>query len=237
MLYFDKWVFFKQEKNRMARRSKISKSLEIAENFLLAFDSYFRDPEWVINQMWFDTLQVKKGVERLVEKGILDKNLNFKKTPQDTLSLVNKKWDRHWRLISFDIPQKRRNERDKIRRLLYKLGFRGLQRSVWITPLSVNFYLEKIDDTVSDSSHYCIFIGKLRKENPKDLVKDLWNVEEWSKRAVNLRTELESSELNNELKEKFWNLAYDHPRVPLDLLPNLWPLESVVKLFIQKANS
>ncbi len=219
----------------MARRSKISKSLEIAENFLVAFDSYFRDPQWVIEQLWYEAPIVEKGVKRLVKKGILGNDLKFKSPPKDTLSIVNKKWDRLWRIISFDIPQKYRNERDKIRRMLRKLGFRGLQRSVWISPLSVDFYLKKIDDVISDSSSYFIFVGEIRKENPKELVKELWSIEDWSRRSVSLKKEIKMSELNNKLKKNFWTLIYDHPRVPLELLPDNWPLKNLIDCYTKKA--
>ncbi len=45
-----------------------------------------------------------------------------------------KKWDRRWRIVIFDIPEKRRNERDRIRVLMRSFGFERLQDSVWIYP-------------------------------------------------------------------------------------------------------
>ena len=45
-----------------------------------------------------------------------------------------KKWDEKWRLLIFDIPEKRRMVRDKIRRFLQSVGFVRLQDSVWVHP-------------------------------------------------------------------------------------------------------
>lgn len=45
-----------------------------------------------------------------------------------------KKWDGRWRILSFDIPNRREPARFKIRHSLQTAGFILLQRSVWIYP-------------------------------------------------------------------------------------------------------
>jgi len=45
-----------------------------------------------------------------------------------------KKWDRKWRVIIFDIPEKKRNIREKVRHLFVSAGFLRLQDSVWVYP-------------------------------------------------------------------------------------------------------
>lgn len=45
-----------------------------------------------------------------------------------------KKWDRKWRVIIFDIPEKKRNVRQQIRNLFVSAGFYRLQDSVWVYP-------------------------------------------------------------------------------------------------------
>ncbi|MCK4744990.1 CRISPR-associated endonuclease Cas2 [Candidatus Parcubacteria bacterium] len=44
------------------------------------------------------------------------------------------KWDKKWRVIIFDIPEKKRSARDCFRGILLDLGFQKLQNSVWISP-------------------------------------------------------------------------------------------------------
>ncbi|MDO8517839.1 MAG: hypothetical protein Q7S26_00910 [bacterium] len=45
-----------------------------------------------------------------------------------------KRWDKKWRILIFDIPERRRKTRDQIRITLVTLGFRRLQDSVWVYP-------------------------------------------------------------------------------------------------------
>ena len=47
---------------------------------------------------------------------------------------IPKRWDGKWRLLIFDIPERRRKERDQIRATLVSLGFHRLQDSVWVYP-------------------------------------------------------------------------------------------------------
>lgn len=45
-----------------------------------------------------------------------------------------RRWDGRWRVLIFDVPEKRKHERDALRKMLQRLGFRYLQRSVWVYP-------------------------------------------------------------------------------------------------------
>ncbi len=44
------------------------------------------------------------------------------------------RWDRRWRIVIFDISQKQRAQRDRVRDILKRLGFYRLQNSVWAHP-------------------------------------------------------------------------------------------------------
>lgn len=45
-----------------------------------------------------------------------------------------KKWDRRWRMIVFDVPERRRRVRNRLRAVMLDIGFVRLQDSVWIYP-------------------------------------------------------------------------------------------------------
>ncbi|MEK7068356.1 MAG: hypothetical protein AAB964_00920, partial [Patescibacteria group bacterium] len=47
---------------------------------------------------------------------------------------AQKKWDRKWRVICFDIPEKRKYVRHLIQHKLVELGFYRLQDSVFVSP-------------------------------------------------------------------------------------------------------
>ena len=45
-----------------------------------------------------------------------------------------KRWDHKWRVLIFDIPERRKATREKVRRTLITIGFERLQDSVWVYP-------------------------------------------------------------------------------------------------------
>ena len=57
-----------------------------------------------------------------------------------------KKWDGKWRLVIFDIPEKERGARDGIRNKLYSLGFKQIQKSVFVYPFECSKEIHFICD-------------------------------------------------------------------------------------------
>ncbi len=62
----------------------------------------------------------------------------LKKLQQFNITHINiprqKQWDKQWRLVFFDIPEKHKAGRDALTRKLKELGFYPLQRSVLVHP-------------------------------------------------------------------------------------------------------
>ncbi len=92
-----------------------------------------------------DYLEQENGTTKIVltEKGKL-KTLEFK---IDAIKIPKPlKWDNRWRLVMFDIPEKRRSERNVLREKLKELGFKEIQKSVFIHPFpcldEINFITE-----------------------------------------------------------------------------------------------
>ncbi|MEX2013814.1 MAG: CRISPR-associated endonuclease Cas2 [Parcubacteria group bacterium] len=89
---------------------------------------------------------VSSSASRMVKKGLLKYNGKFYDlTPLGQEHLRRwefgnfklnkpKKWDGKWRLVIFDIPDKKRKTRDQLRVLLRSAGFYLLQESVWVYP-------------------------------------------------------------------------------------------------------
>ena len=67
---------------------------------------------------------------QLTEKGIQ----RFQRFQNKIGSTQTKEWDEKWRVIIFDILEKRRKIRDRLRVELAHIGFRKLQNSVWVYP-------------------------------------------------------------------------------------------------------
>lgn len=60
-----------------------------------------------------------------------------------------KKWDKKWRVVIFDIPEKNKKAREALRKKLKDMEFRELQKSVFISPFEcedeINFITEVFD--------------------------------------------------------------------------------------------
>lgn len=74
-------------------------------------------------------LLYKKGLLQITNKGrfYLAKETSYEK-------FKNKKWGGKWRVLIFDIPEKKKFIREQIRSALHSIGFMRLQNSVWIFP-------------------------------------------------------------------------------------------------------
>jgi len=89
---------------------------------------------------------IKRSRSTLIKKGLLQSKDGFLRLTPKGESFIQrlemadfkikrpKKWDGQWRVLIFDIPEKRRALRDKIRITLVAIGFARLQHSVWIYP-------------------------------------------------------------------------------------------------------
>jgi len=85
--------------------------------------------------------------KRLREQGLIelisDKELIFRLTDQgkdkalwEKMKNSEEKWDGRWRIVIWDIPEKRRLARDLLRFKLKQLGFIQWQKSVWATKIN-----------------------------------------------------------------------------------------------------
>ncbi len=67
-------------------------------------------------------------------------------------------WDGKWRVVIFDISEKRRAQRDKLRRELLGIGFIRLQNSVWVYPYDCEEFIKllKADYQVGKNVLYIV---------------------------------------------------------------------------------
>ena len=89
---------------------------------------------------------INSSRSRLLQKGLLASQDGFLRlTPKGEKVLralevrdfhlqKPKRWDGKWRVLIFDVPEKRKKTREQIRQALLQIGFVRLQDSVWIYP-------------------------------------------------------------------------------------------------------
>ena len=69
-----------------------------------------------------------------------------------------KEWDKKWRLIIFDIPEKKRGGRVAFRKKLNDMGFYQCQKSAWIHPFPCLEEIEFVKDVFNLKSFVKIFL-------------------------------------------------------------------------------
>ncbi|MDP2648534.1 MAG: hypothetical protein U1D26_00645 [Patescibacteria group bacterium] len=75
----------------------------------------------------------ERGKLRLTPKGERElKSLEWKQYMREPKK--PRRWDKKWRVLIFDIPEKKRALRNRIRSTLRAFGFTQLQGSVWVYP-------------------------------------------------------------------------------------------------------
>ncbi len=107
----------------------------------------------------------KKGnqVVKITEKG--NKKV-LKYQVNDLKITIPKKWDKMWRLVIFDIPEKHKRARDAITLKLQDMGFYALQKSVFISPYECKNEVDFIFSVfkIRDYVHYFV-VKKLEHED------------------------------------------------------------------------
>ena len=97
------------------------------------------------------------------------------KSAFDQLKIDKKKpWDRIWRIVAFDIPNKHKWARDGFRRKLLSLGFYRLQKSLFIIPFACGQELEFLAGIYNISGH--IKLIKTQDINGDEEIKEFFGL-------------------------------------------------------------
>ena len=73
-----------------------------------------------------------KKYARITEEG--GKILAFEQEKAKLSNIKKKRWNGRWRVVIFDVPERRRVVRDRLRDIMKEVGFVRLQDSVWVFP-------------------------------------------------------------------------------------------------------
>lgn len=133
----------------------------VAVTGLLAFAAIapnaLRLLEYLPNEKYNLKYRMKSVAGRLVSKGyviwverdgkkylrLTDAGKKALALEQAKVALKNqkKKWDGRWRMIVFDVPERRRHIRVRLRDFMRNVGFVRLQDSVWVYPYDCEDYI------------------------------------------------------------------------------------------------
>jgi len=118
---------------------------------------------------------IEKGDKIHIKITANGKNL-LKRFDYDDLELLKtKKWDKKWRLVIFDIPEKKKKERLAISKKLKDIGFYPMQKSVFIYPYDCRDEIDFICEFLSISRYVNYCVVEFLDKNEGDL-RSFFNV-------------------------------------------------------------
>lgn len=146
-------------------------------------------------------------------------------------------WDGKLYLITYDIPENRRKDRDSLRYFLKKFGCGQLQQSVWVTPHNPKGVLEEIvkenriagDIIISDTGKD----GNIGRTNFKELMGRVYDLKKINDRYAEYIEMYRSGSFNTREQAifKFLSIVGDDPQLPYELLPEDWLGDKAHSLF------
>lgn len=140
---------------------------------------------------------------------------------------LKRPWDKRIYLVTYDIPEKARKKRDKLRLFLDQISCKSLQKSTFLTPYNprqlINEFSQhlKIPGTiiVSDVGRD----GGVGETNIQDLLVKLYQLESINDKYKQFIQN--SKDRNTSLREllfEYLSILKDDPQLPFALLPKDW---------------
>ena len=148
-------------------------------------------------------------------------------------------WDGKIYLVTYDIAEKRRGDRDTLRRYLEKIGCGLLQNSVWIAPYNPR---ETLRDFVKERGLGGAVIisdvgkdGNIGQTTLKELVADVYNLhqinEEYKDFLHEFKGKKKDDSTPSQVAFQFFAILDEDPQLPFELLPLDWKGDEAYELF------
>lgn len=113
---------------------------------------------------------------------------------------LTKKWNKHWVIVIFDIEEKSKGVRERLRNKLKSLGFGMLQKSIWISPLAIGEDMKEVIESIGLSKDaFVMEVSGFLFGDPKELVRRIWYLDKLEEEYVELKNRIDTV---NQLVEK-----------------------------------
>ena len=217
----------------------------------------------------FKKSSVRDAILQLVRSGEVDKIIRnnvpfFRLTSRGREKLLSffpqslgqkKVWDRIWRLVIINSKFKKQKEKlgklRKLRLALKSLGFKKLNRGVYLTPLPISAQLKHLLLGEDFSAKIAVIESRrLLLGDDEQLAKEIWSLDQVLVNYQNLITRQkkllrklkDKKRLTNQEEKQFFLILNDYfsllekdPGLPKKLLPPDWPQEKCSQVFLALA--
>lgn len=186
--------------------------------------------------------KTRANVKKLVNEELIKKNedsdrYTLTKRGLDELSLefpyvryINNSWDGVWRIVSYEIPEKRREMRDRLRREMAGWGLGPWHRSFWLTPHPIIEPLQLLIKGKEEAQYVQAFESDHKLGDREVLIEKVWGkssleqkYKELFKRWHDILS-LEEGKLDKFTKvlNNYVNMLRIDPGLPKELVGDQW---------------
>lgn len=148
-------------------------------------------------------------------------------------------WDGRIHFVTYDIAEKRRDDRDRLRRYLEKIGCGMLQNSVWITPYNPRDILRDfIEERGLEGAVIISNVGKdgsIGRTTLKELVASVYKIPEINEDYRDFLSRFKEAKQKDitpsQVAFKFFAILDKDPQLPFELLTTDWKGDEAYELF------
>lgn len=141
-------------------------------------------------------------------------------------------WDGKMHLVTYDIPERRKIDREMLREYLRRIGCAMLQESVWITPYNpIDLVRSFVDEKKLSGTVIVSDLGKdgaVGEEDLRALLVRIYTLEALNERYEEWLKELDS--VDHHALVRYLSILQDDPQLPFALLPPWWKGDKAYEL-------
>jgi phenylacetic acid degradation operon negative regulatory protein len=213
------------------------------------------DVHWAMEEAFsrLEEKQVKQTTYRLKKrglikypkgKGILTSKITVagKKRLARLLPVYDEKrtWDKKIYLVTYDIPEDKRTDRNRLRDYLKKIGCGMLQASVWLTLYNPKEVLQEFIEERKLAGQVLISDlgkdGSIGEESLKELIARVYQLDKINNRYLNFVQDWQAKEglkdfEKSQLNFSFFSILKDDAQLPFELLPEGWVGDRAYQIF------
>lgn len=161
----------------------------------------------------------------LTEKGFIELALQF-----PYVRYLKEKWDGKWRILSYEIPEKKRELRDKLRRQVAGWGLGPWHRSFWLTPHPIIGNLRELVSGKEEEKYVQAFESDHVFGDQEILIEKVWGRGElerkyrelFKKWHIILSQNEDKAEKLRKVSTEYLGLLRKDPGLPAELVGANW---------------